>query len=63
YDDLCLRKYLTISDRGNINADLTLEEAHQQFETRIQQLISNEKIPFVVGGGNDQSPKALDPAG
>ncbi|CAM4831505.1 unnamed protein product, partial [Rotaria magnacalcarata] len=55
YDDLDLRKYLTISDGGNINADLTLEEAHQQLETRIQQLLSNGKIPFVVGGGNDQS--------
>jgi formiminoglutamase len=55
YDDLDLRKYLKISDGGNINEDLTLEEAHQQLEKRIDQLISKEKIPFVVGGGNDQS--------
>ncbi|CAF1620072.1 unnamed protein product, partial [Rotaria sp. Silwood1] len=55
YDDLDIRKYLKISDGGNINADLTLEEAHKQLEERIQQLIAKGKIPFVVGGGNDQS--------
>jgi formiminoglutamase len=55
YDDLDLRKYLKISDGGNINEDLTLEEGHQQLEQRIEQLISKGKIPFVVGGGNDQS--------
>ncbi len=54
YDDLDLRKYLKISDWGNINEDLTLEEAHQQLEKRIDQLISKEKIPFVVRGENAQ---------
>lgn len=55
YDDLDLRKYLTVSDGGNIKEDLTLEEAHQQLEHRVEELISKGKIPFVVGGGNDQS--------
>jgi len=55
YDDLDIRKYLTISDGGNINENLSLEEAHQQLEERIYQLIKKGKIPFVVGGGNDQS--------
>ena len=55
YDDLDIRKYLTISDGGDINANLSLEEAHQQLEERVTQLIKNGKIPFVVGGGNDQS--------
>jgi formiminoglutamase len=55
YDDLDIRKYLKISDGGNINSDLTLEEAHQLLEQRIHQLICKGKIPFVVGGGNDQS--------
>lgn len=55
YDNLDIRKYLTISDGGNINSDLTLEEAHQQLQVRIQELISKGKIPFIVGGGNDQS--------
>jgi formiminoglutamase len=55
YDDLDIRKYLKISDGGNINENLSLEEAHQQLEQRIKQLILNNKIPFVVGGGNDQS--------
>ena len=55
YDDLDLRKYLTISDGGNIGEDLTLEEAHQQLEHRVGELISRGRVPFVVGGGNDQS--------
>ncbi|CAF1045752.1 unnamed protein product [Adineta steineri] len=55
YDDLDIRKYVKISDGGNINENLSLEEAHQQLEERINQLIKQGKIPFVVGGGNDQS--------
>ena len=35
--------------------DLTLEEAHRQLEDRVEQLISKGKVPFVVGGGNDQT--------
>ncbi|CAF1634689.1 unnamed protein product, partial [Rotaria magnacalcarata] len=41
----------------NAEYDDLEEKAHQQFEICIQQLISNEEIPFVIGGGNDQSPK------
>ena len=48
YDDLDIRNYLKISDGGNINSNLTLEEAHQQLEERIRQLISRGKISFVV---------------
>jgi formiminoglutamase len=55
YDDLDIRKYLKISDGGDIKENLSLEEAHQQLEERIKELILNKKIPFVVGGGNDQS--------
>ncbi|CAF1578110.1 unnamed protein product [Adineta ricciae] len=55
YDDLDIRKYVKISDGGNINENLSLEEAHQQLEERVTHLIRNQKIPFIVGGGNDQS--------
>jgi formiminoglutamase len=55
YDDLDIRKYLKISDGGNINENLNLEEAHQELEQRINKLILNNKIPFIIGGGNDQS--------
>ncbi|CAF1576511.1 unnamed protein product [Adineta ricciae] len=55
YDDLDIRKYVKVSDGGNINENLSLEEAHQQLEERVTHLIRNNKIPFVVGGGNDQS--------
>ncbi|UJR17898.1 hypothetical protein I4U23_004797 [Adineta vaga] len=55
YEDLDIRKYVKISDGGNIEENLSLEEAHQQLEKRISQLIENKKLPFVIGGGNDQS--------
>ena len=55
YQNLDLRKYLKVSDGGNINEDLELEEAHQQLEEKVSKIISMNKIPFVVGGGNDQS--------
>ena len=55
FDDLDLRNYLTVSDGGNIPEDLDLEEAHRLLEERVSELISKGKIPFVVGGGNDQS--------
>ena len=55
YDDLDIRKYLTVSDGGDLPEDLTLEEAHRQLQERVEQLIKQKKIPFVVGGGNDQS--------
>ena len=55
FDCLDLRKYLKISDGGNIDEDLSLEEAHQQLQRKIQQLLTNQQIPFIVGGGNDQS--------
>ena len=55
YDDLDLRKYLTVSDGGNIDENLILEEAHRCLEKRLIDLFSNGKFPFVIGGGNDQS--------
>ena len=60
HDDLDLREHLSISDGGDIQADLTLEEAHRRLEERSSALIRQGKVPFVVGGGNDQSyPNAL----
>ena len=60
YDDLDLREHLSISDGGDIQMDLSLEEAHRRLEERCSTLIRQGKVPFVVGGGNDQSyPNAL----
>lgn len=55
YDNLDIRKYLTISDGGDIDETLTLEQAHSQLEKTIENLLLKKKIPFVIGGGNDQS--------
>ena len=32
-----------------------LEEAHQRLTTAVTQVFNNGGLPFVVGGGNDQS--------
>ena len=55
FNDLDLREHLTLSDGGDIPEDLSLEEAHQRLEERIEGLLSLSKLPFVIGGGNDQS--------
>lgn len=51
---------IRISDAGDIDPNLTLEEAHEKLAERVESLIKSGKIPFVIGGGNDQSyPNAL----
>ena len=32
-----------------------MEGAHEALETRVAELVSQGRVPFVVGGGNDQS--------
>jgi formiminoglutamase len=44
-----------VTDAGNISTNVSLEEAHQQLREKIQGLIGENRIPFVIGGGNDQS--------
>jgi formiminoglutamase len=55
YDDLDVREHVSISDGGNIDEGLALEAAHAQLESRVTDLIAHGRIPFVIGGGNDQS--------
>ena len=46
---------LTIVDAGDIPMLGSLEEAHSQLTHRVSAIIQAGGIPFVVGGGNDQS--------
>ncbi len=46
---------LAIADAGDISAKLPLEEAHAELASRVQSILKAGGIPFVVGGGNDQS--------
>jgi len=45
---------IPLGDAGNIS-DLPLEEAHAELQATVCEILSNGSIPFVVGGGNDQS--------
>ncbi len=45
---------ISIGDAGDVEGG-TLEEAHQNLRAKVRKLIQNGAIPFVVGGGNDQS--------
>jgi len=46
---------LTVTDAGNITPELPLEEAHAELTRRVESILKNNGVPFVVGGGNDQS--------
>jgi hypothetical protein len=47
---------ISISDAGNVQvAGDDLEATHKSLRTRIESLIANGSVPFVIGGGNDQS--------
>lgn len=46
---------LRIRDAGDIPAGLALEEAHAALQKRVGEVLAAGGIPFVVGGGNDQS--------
>ncbi|CAJ1393323.1 unnamed protein product [Effrenium voratum] len=45
---------LHVYDCGNISAS-SLEEGHQQLEDVVSDALGKSLLPFVVGGGNDQS--------
>ena len=46
---------LKILDAGDICASLDLEAAHAQLTARVAEALAAGCVPFVVGGGNDQS--------
>jgi formiminoglutamase len=46
---------LRIVDAGDIDASLELEAAHAQLTARVAEALAAGCVPFVIGGGNDQS--------
>ncbi|KAJ3207972.1 hypothetical protein HDU82_003086 [Entophlyctis luteolus] len=46
---------LRVGNYGLIDADLPLEEAHKRLEDAVKAILDAGSIPFIVGGGNDQS--------
>ncbi len=46
---------LSIADAGDIPADLPLDQSHTTLTQQTASIIQKGGIPFVVGGGNDQS--------
>ncbi len=46
---------LSIVDAGDIPAEIPLTEAHRQLTQTVSAILEQGGIPFVVGGGNDQS--------
>jgi len=46
---------IAIADAGDIPTGGTLAEAHANLTQRAKTILANGGIPFVVGGGNDQS--------
>ncbi len=46
---------LSISDAGDISASLSLEAAHKELNRTVLSILKQGGVPFVVGGGNDQS--------
>eukprot|EP00298_Acanthocystis_sp_HF-20_P029616 c8523_g2_i1.p1 GENE.c8523_g2_i1~~c8523_g2_i1.p1 ORF type:complete len:246 (-),score=109.30 c8523_g2_i1:20-757(-) len=55
-----LRNHITVSDFGNIDGDLSLENGHEQLTNAVFDVLKKGGIPVIIGGGNDQSfPNAL----
>lgn len=46
---------LKLCDAGDIPGGLSLEEGHSRLRTKVGAILAGGAIPFVVGGGNDQS--------
>jgi len=49
-------KNISLTDNGDVFDDrFSLEQAHAALHATVLEIISKGKIPFVIGGGNDQS--------
>ena len=46
---------VTLADAGDIPADLPLDQSHTALTQQVASILQKGGIPFVVGGGNDQS--------
>jgi formiminoglutamase len=55
--DVEIGKYVRVIDSGDVTVEdeNALEQAHAELSNRVAALIQANAIPFVVGGGNDQS--------
>jgi formiminoglutamase len=50
-----LRRIPSILDFGDIDEGVSLEEGHAKLRDVVHAILSKGAIPFVIGGGNDQS--------
>lgn len=48
-------RQLWVALHSDVGAGLSLEDAHDALTTAVQKALSRSQLPFVVGGGNDQS--------
>jgi formiminoglutamase len=48
-------KTIKLTDQGDVDASLSLEDGHKALHVAVLGLVQKNKIPFVIGGGNDQS--------
>ncbi|GJL79073.1 MAG: arginase [Nitrospinaceae bacterium] len=46
---------LSITDAGDIPPEISLEDAHTRLTEQVRSILTKGGIPFIVGGGNDQS--------
>lgn len=46
---------LKVLDFGDVATDLPLEEAHKSLTSKVADILAAGGVPFVIGGGNDQS--------
>jgi formiminoglutamase len=46
---------LTVTDAGDVPPEIPLEEAHAMLTEKVGSILDQGGLPFVIGGGNDQS--------
>jgi formiminoglutamase len=46
---------LSVIDFGDVALGQSLEEAHKALSVSVESILSSGAVPFVIGGGNDQS--------
>lgn len=50
-----LRQALDLYDAGDVGVGEPLEAAHEALRALVAEIVGKGLIPFVIGGGNDQS--------
>lgn len=46
---------LKLCDAGDVSSQGTLEQTHVELEKSVYKILKTGAVPFVIGGGNDQS--------